>query len=103
MILNILQICSQMNSYSDACMTLVSQNIEQIFSALEQSLQKDACQPLGFCDESQSKVCYHFRDERLLVKPFDDNALNLHSRFAFLSALCRMTGNSNPDSKNRQR
>ena len=92
-----------MNSYSDACMTLVSQNIEQIFSALEQSLQKDACQPLGFCDESQSKVCYQFRDERLLVKPFDDNALNLHSRFAFLSALCRMTGNSNPDSKNRQR
>ena len=72
---NILQICSQMNSYSDACMTLVSQNIEQIFSALEQSLQKDACQPLGFCDESQSKVCYHFQDERLLVKLFDDNAL----------------------------
>jgi hypothetical protein len=30
---------------------------------------------LGFCDESQSKVCYHFQDERLLVKLFDDNAL----------------------------
>jgi saposin len=67
-------ICSQMNSYSDACMTLVSQNIEQIFSALEQSLQKDACQPLGFCDESQSKPI------RVSVRPLS-NDRKFESRF----------------------
>jgi hypothetical protein len=37
-------------------MGLVSQNIEQIFTALEKSLQTDMCQPLGFCDETQLKV-----------------------------------------------
>jgi hypothetical protein len=42
-------------------MGLVSLNIDQIFNALEQSLQKDMCQPLGFCDESQLKVCTYFK------------------------------------------
>jgi hypothetical protein len=99
----LLQVCSHMNSYSDACMGLVSLNIDQIFNALEQSLQKDMCQPLGFCDESQLKVCTYFKDIVNGLQLCDNTMLFLYSRCAFLFVLCRMTENSNPDSKNHQR
>ncbi len=46
-----------MNSYSDACMAIVADNMEKIYAYMEKSLQKEMCQPLGFCDESQLKVC----------------------------------------------
>lgn len=46
-----------MNSYSDACMAIVADNIDQIFSSMEKSLQKEMCQPLGFCNEAELKVC----------------------------------------------
>lgn len=64
-----------MNSYSDACMALVADNIEQIFSSLEKSLQKDMCQPLGFCEEAQLKVTSSLSGARVhLMICFDDSA-----------------------------
>lgn len=59
LLFQLFQICGQLNSYSDACMALVSDNIENIYSSLDKKLQTDMCQPLGFCSE-QPKVCTSF-------------------------------------------
>lgn len=43
------QVCGQLNSFSDACMTLVADNIEKIYKFIEGKLGEEACKPLGFC------------------------------------------------------
>ncbi|KZS14611.1 Uncharacterized protein APZ42_019947 [Daphnia magna] len=60
-------ICGQMNSYSDACMAIVADNIDQIFSSMEKSLQKEMCQPLGFCNEAELKPL------RVSVRPLSND------------------------------
>lgn len=54
---NHFQICGHMNSYSDACMAHVADNIEKIYSYIGKNLNKEVCQPLGFCD---AKVCVYY-------------------------------------------
>lgn len=46
-----------MNSYSDACMSHVADNMDKIYRYISQNLNKGVCQPLGFCDAKQTKVC----------------------------------------------
>ena len=86
-----------MNSYSDACMTIVADNIEKIYGYLEKNLQNEmVCQPLGFCDEIQLKVCTFLKC--LFCIWFTMFFFFISSRFVFPFVHFPMTESSNPNS-----
>ena len=86
-----------MNSYSDACMTIVADNIEKIYGYLEKNLQNEmVCQPLGFCDEIQLKVCILLK--MCILHMVRNVIFFISSRFVFPFVHFPMTESSNPNS-----
>ena len=62
-----------MNSYSDACMALVADNIEKIYNFIEGKLGEEACNPLGFCPAEKVSVKSH-NTKQILTISFKGNA-----------------------------
>jgi len=67
-LLNILlNMCGKMNSYSDACSSIVAKNIKNIDLMLKQLVvEKDMCQTVGFCNKVSVGIYPQSNDKKLL-------------------------------------
>ena len=69
--------CGKMNSYSDACSSIVAKNIKNIDLMLKQLVvEKDMCQTVGFCNKVSfqsdiviaKRIYMLFHDDRFLLE-----------------------------------
>lgn len=114
-LLNILfNMCGKMNSYSDACSSIVANNIENIHQMIKELfVQKDMCQTTGFCRKSEQvsvEIVPKSNDKKLMRKTGEDiqcefcEALVVHLRDILVSnttesqfkqvltSLCKLSG-----------